>query len=455
MKSAHQRGAATLVVVMVLFFIISMVAAYTSRSMIFEQRTGANLYRATQSFEAAEAGMNWALMMLNSGRIDAECRPSASSTDNSFRDRYLNINASTGLITPDWLVAPVPPATTGTPLTPTCVFDSGAGTWRCACPTAAAPLLTAPSGNAVSPAFRIRFRSPTPPSGVPAQPGLVRIDVVGCTRLDDGCLNETGASVANEGRTVTGAILMLSGRATAFPQAAVTARGDVTATGLSVINATASGNGVTVQASGIIDTAGLSLSTSAGNAIGGSTLPSDTGLLLPGIAASGAAPGFSATERFFAATFMLTPERWNQMPAVVTVTCPVGGCDAATIRARIADNPGRPLWLTGSLLVDSAGDIGSAAAPVMMVVNGNLEFSTAGVTVHGLMMIRPAAPAVSWDTSASTQPGTIRGAVVVDGSVTGTSSLVVQYDSGVLTNLRTSSGTFFRVAGSWRDWTMP
>ena len=70
MKLAKQRGAATLVVVMVLFFIISMVAAYTSRNMIFEQRTGANLYRATQSFEAAEAGMNWALMMLNRGRID-------------------------------------------------------------------------------------------------------------------------------------------------------------------------------------------------------------------------------------------------------------------------------------------------------------------------------------------------------------------------------------------------
>jgi Tfp pilus assembly protein PilX len=451
MKSAHQRGAATLVVVMVLFFIISMVAAYTSRSMIFEQKTGANLYRANQSFEAAEAGMNWALMMLNSGRIDAECRPSTAGTNNTFRERYLNINAGTGLITPA-LAAPVPPATTGTPLTPTCVFDSGLGTWRCACPTAAALVLTAPSGDVVAPAFRIRFRTLTPPFGVPAQPGLVRIDVVGCTRLDDDCLRETGASVANEGRTVAGAVLMLSGRATAFPQAALTARGDVTATGLSVINATTAGTGVTVHASGTIDTAGLSLSTSAGNALGGSTLPADNGLLLPAIAASGAAPGFSAAERFFAATFMLVPQRWSQMPAVVTVTCPVGGCNAATVRAIIADNPGRPLWLTGGLLVDSAGDIGSATAPVMMVANGNLEFDSAGVTIHGLLMLRPTA---GWNTGASAQPGTIRGAVVVDGPVTGASSLVVQYDGGVLSNLRTSSGTFFRVAGSWRDWAMP
>ena len=59
------------------------------------------------------------------------------------------------------------------------------------------------------------------------------------------------------------------------------------------------------------------------------------------------------------------------------------------------------------------------------------------------------------DSSCHTDPGTIRGAVVVDGSVTGSSSLVIQYDSVVLANLRSSSGTFFRVPGSWRDWAMP
>ena len=53
----RERGAATLVVVMVLFFIISMVAAYTSRNLIFEQRTSANQYRSTQAQEAAEAGL--------------------------------------------------------------------------------------------------------------------------------------------------------------------------------------------------------------------------------------------------------------------------------------------------------------------------------------------------------------------------------------------------------------
>jgi Tfp pilus assembly protein PilX len=451
MRNAKQRGAATLVVVMVLFFIISMVAAYTSRNMIFEQRTGANLYRASQSFEAAEAGMNWALMMLNGGRINAQCGATTSSSNDTFRQRYLNIDAATGLIT-------ARSQTSGDPLTPTCVFDGGAGTWSCSCPVNAAPSLTPPTGSAVSPAFRIRFSVLNVSPGSP-QPGLVRIDVVGCTRLDNGCLNVAGASLANEGRTVMGSVLMLSGRATSFPLSALTARGAVTASGMSLVNTASTGSGVTVHASGTINTSGLALTTSAGNALSGSTLPSDAALDPPAIAASGTAPGITAAERFFAAMFMLPPRRWIQMPGVVTVDCPTGGCPADTVRTAITNHPGRPLWLTGSLLADSTGNIGSATAPVMMVINGNLEFSAAGVTVHGLLMLRPADPAVGWDIGASTQLGTIRGAVVVDGAVTrtgvGTGNMVVNYDSGVLANLSASSGTFFRVAGSWRDWALP
>jgi Tfp pilus assembly protein PilX len=448
MKSVRQRGAATLVVVMVLFFVISMVAAYTSRNMIFEQRTGANLYRATQSFEAAEAGMNWALMMLNGGRIDDQCQATTSVSNNSFRQRYLTIDGSTGLVTP------ASPATAGVQLTPTCVFDGGTGTWSCSCTVTSTPLPTTPTGAAVSPAFRVRFSAPTLSSGGAVEPGLVRIDVVGCTRLENDCLDVNGASLANEGRTVLGAVLMLSGRVTAYPQAALTARGDVTATNLTVTNGASTGSGITVHASGTIATSVLLLSsTSAGSAFSRSTLPSDAGLNPPDIAASGTAPGITAAERFFAATFMLPHQRWIQMPGVVTVTCTgVGGaCDANAVRTAIANNPGRPLWLNGGLTVDSSGDIGSTGAPVMMVIDGNLEFTAAGVTVHGLLMLR----GTGWNTASSTQPGTVRGAVIVDGDVTGSSNLVVQYDSGVLANLRTSSGTFFRIAGSWRDWAMP
>ena len=51
-----QSGAASLVVVLMLFFVIALVSAYTSRNLIFEQRTANNQYRSTQALEAAEAG---------------------------------------------------------------------------------------------------------------------------------------------------------------------------------------------------------------------------------------------------------------------------------------------------------------------------------------------------------------------------------------------------------------
>ena len=94
-----QRGAATLVVVMLLFFVVSLVAAYASRNLIFEQRTSANQYRSTQSFEAAEAGLEWAQAMLNSGRIDDDCLPTLDTSFGSFRERYLITNTTTGIVT--------------------------------------------------------------------------------------------------------------------------------------------------------------------------------------------------------------------------------------------------------------------------------------------------------------------------------------------------------------------
>ena len=93
----RESGAASLIVVMVLFFLMSLVAAYTSRNLIFEQRTSVNQYRATQAYEAAEAGLEWALTLLNSGRIGADClETGAATTDTSFRQRYLAIDADTG-----------------------------------------------------------------------------------------------------------------------------------------------------------------------------------------------------------------------------------------------------------------------------------------------------------------------------------------------------------------------
>lgn len=436
MRTRRQQGAATLVVVMVLFFIISMVAAYTGRNMIFEQRTGTNLYRATQSLEAAEAGMEWALMLLNTGRIDDQCIASADPSDPTFRDRYVAANVTTGVLA-------ARTQSGGGALTPTCVFDRSVNRWDCSCPEDGSPSLAVPAGDETAPAFRVRFRALN--VAPPARPGLLRIDVVGCTRLDDDCLSLTGAGVVNEGRTVLGSVAMVSGRAMVTPRAALTARGNVATSTLTVSNVRVTDGGVTVHASGTIDS-GLSLTTISGNALGGSTIANDSALELPALAP------FSASQRVFASIFFLTPERWVQQPAVLTVTCGVSGCSAAEIRTAIAANPGRPLWIVGDVSVDSTGDIGTATEPVLLVINGNLSFSASGVSIHGMLVIRPADPVSGWVTAGS---GSINGAVYVDGAVTGSGNLAINYNGDVLTALRATVGNFARVPGSWRDWTMP
>ena len=66
------RGMAALTVVMILFFVMALVAAYTNRNLLFEQRISANSYRSNRALEAADAGVEWTVAMLNAGRIIAE-----------------------------------------------------------------------------------------------------------------------------------------------------------------------------------------------------------------------------------------------------------------------------------------------------------------------------------------------------------------------------------------------
>ena len=53
----RQRGVAALVITVLLFFTMLLASVYLNRNLVFEQRSSANQYRATQAFEAAEAGL--------------------------------------------------------------------------------------------------------------------------------------------------------------------------------------------------------------------------------------------------------------------------------------------------------------------------------------------------------------------------------------------------------------
>ncbi len=445
-----QQGAATLVVVMVLFFIISLVAAYTSRNLIFEQRTSANQYRSTQALEAADAGLEWAVSMLNFGLIDTACVGLTALPGTSFRQRYLELDKTSGKYLP-LLDA------SGAPLTAACV-NTLAG-WTCSCPGATgAPALTPPDATKVWPAFLVRF-SPAGAVGaatVPTQPGAVRIEVVGCTRADltasasERCLSFDSRGALNEGRVFASTLVALTGNPAGLPTAALTARGsvDVGGAALGAHNTAPSGLGITIHAGGAITPAGLDLRTAPGTPATTSFIENDPSFTTSLVPITGTSP-FTTAERMFATVFNMRPETYRTQQAAVQLTCPTSGCTAAAVKSAIDLNPGRPLWLSGDLIGDSTGSIGSVDEPVAIVVNGNLQFTTGGVTIHGLVYTRTSTWAVSGT-------GQVRGAVVAEGDVgvtgTPTGAPTIVYDADVLRTLRYFSGTFVRVPGSWKDY---
>lgn len=419
--SSRQRGAATLIVVMVLFFVVSLVAAYASRNLLFEQKTAANQYRSTAVLEAADAGLHWATSLLNSGRIDANCLPSANLTDTSFRERYLAIDDA-GAITPLTLPAPSTVA-----LNPSCVFDGT--TWQCRCPSNAAPALAAPAGSDMFPAFRLRFVA------MPTRPGLVRVEVNACTRADDACLNFPATGAANEARVTVSAIVALKGGLASVPAAALTARGtvDLSLSTMTLAN-TDPRTGVTVNAGGAFTQGGSQLVTVAGSPPAGSISASD--LALSGLT-------LVPSNTMFAKTFGLWPADYRAQPGTVVLPCG-GTCTAAQVRAAAAQYPGLVIWADGALDIDTGGDIGTVDQPVVIVATGGVQF-TAAATVYGLIYTQ-AAP---WTTAGNSS--TVRGAVIAEANVDGNSAATLVYDATVLNRLRLKTGSFVVIPGSWRD----
>ena len=429
------RGAATLVVVMVLFFIVALVAAYTSRNLIFEQRTSANQYRSTQAFEAAEAGLEWTLTMLNSGRIDAACVPRTDpdTADESFRQRYLNIATDTGQISARLRAGGALPRQAA------CVFD-GTG-WQCSCPTDDAPTLAAPVGPGPFPAFVLRFHDRTP-DGAPYPAGVVRVESTGCTRLDAAEVCSATTS-SGDGRATVNIVAALKSALTNPPGAALTVRGDLAgANTLQAVNTDVAAGGITLRVGGTITGEPQALLGPAGT-------PSDTSDLAHNVTVVSPDTGLAALspDRLLSSLFAAERGTYRLQPAAVQIRCAVD-CAASTVRDMARLNPGRVLWVDGDVDINIPDTIGSTDFPVVLVVNGSLSVSNAAAKVNGLVYI-------VGDTLTNIGNLALAGALVAEGNLTlgggGVGVTAVTYDRARLDLLHRTNGSFVRIPGSWRD----
>ncbi len=435
-RPAAQRGAAALIGVMLLFFLVSLVAAYAARNLLFEQKTSANQYRATQAFEAAEAGLEWALAMLNGSRIDAACSPLVPPdvSQNSFRQRYLSIDVSGNYSPRLW-------ADGITRERPSCV-QSGTG-WSCSCPSGAAPTPTLPTGGEIHPAFRVCFEAVNP-----AQPGVVRVVSTGGTKFEkksvDRPCDEAGEGTGGEAAASVSVVVALSSALAAPPSAALTAGQDVKLTG---------GNTVLVntdpQSNGLTTHVGAGLAT-AGGVLTRHTLPgssvSSSSLVDPQLG------GFTPVQLFMS-RFRMPMATYKGQPATVVVDC---SSDCANrLQQAVQGNPGRIVWVEGDMQLSTNLNLGSDDEPALIVVDRDVQIQGGNVNVVGLL---------SGQRDVSINGGNlhVRGAVAAaDDVLIGGGNLTIEFNPAhptqptlippALTHLRLGSGSLVRVPGSWRD----
>jgi PilX N-terminal len=409
---ARQRGAATLVMVLGLFMMMALAAAYTSRGLMFEQRISSNNLRATQAFEAAEAGLEWAIGMLGQGRVDANCLPTVDAGASTFRDRYL-VQDANGLFS----------ASAGqAALRPACVLSGG--NFTCSCPAEGGAVVL-PAVAGLAPAFQVRFVV----DPALARPGMLRVESRGCNSIGTQC--DPGQPVAADAEATVSTLVALSPALASPPLAAMTVRANLNL-----------GGGAARVASG--DGTGMAL------AVGGS-VSNDSSALISGapgspteaaqVSGDGALGALSA-QRLFVSVFGVDAATYKHQPAVLHVNCS-SGC-TETLAQAAGSNPGRPIWIDGDLVLTGDVSLGSDSHPQVLVVKGDIR-NAGDFRLKGLLYLA----GTQWDvTSGSAQ---VQGAVVAENDLTVSGAPVVSRDDALLERLRLRLGSLVRVPGGWRD----
>lgn len=410
--NSNQRGGATLVVTLILFGVMTLVAAYANRNHLFEQRASANQYRSTRAFEAAEAGLEWATAMLNNPRpLNDRCIEGEDASAR-FRERYLTSDPPTGALRP----VIVSDAGRVSALRAVCVKTSDS--WRCACPRDTKLDLLA--DLTARPAFAIEFSQD-------AQAGAVHLTAVGCTSLAGECFPARGKSdVIAHIQTTLGAWPAIA----TLPVAPLTTKDSVNAgnSSLGLHNADAASGGASVHAGRSMIAPNARLTTAPGSSPEGSIIENDTSL------------SALTADRFFVSFFGIDKALWKQQPAVKSLRCN-DSCGDAMSTALASGH--RLIWIDGDAELSGPLTIGSREQPILIVATGMLRL-TGPVRIAGVVY----AANLSWQGAGG---GQLRGAAISESTYDGDASPDFIYEPAVLAALKSGAGSFARLPGTWKD----
>lgn len=427
---ARQRGAVTLFSAVIILVLMSMVAFFANRNILFERKTSANQYRSSKAIEAADAGVEWAMANLNTLRkITAACALSAVGTDRSFRDRYLDGN-NNGLY--DDVSATDPALFTDS--TPLCTRIGG--NWSCSCPTAAAPTAATCTEAEGCPTFRLGFErvivDPAKAAPLDADQNQVRVISTGCTNAQRPCVPT--ASAAADGTATARQVLKLMNGLATIPASAITAKGNVDfgSNAITATNLDPGTNGVTINAGGTITgfINDSTIHTLPGTPPTASLIPSDTSL------------SSMSDDQMFMSYFGVTKDAFRNSTATKTITCS-GVCNSELANA--INEGARQIWVEGDITLNQNATYGSETAPIMLVVNGNIELRGTMI-IYGLVYCQDS----TWDNTGGGD-ATVIGAVISEGNFTATGTPNPTYDPDVLRRLRDTTGAYAKVPGGWRD----
>lgn len=437
--SLGQRGATTLIVVMVLFFVMALAAVAAGRNQLFDSKLAGNYSRTEVAAATTTSGLDWALSMLNSGNISTSCQASNTSTT-SFSERYLQIN-SARMISPLLGVSASGSGTGNSVNGATCTYASGA--WSCQCNTngTATRANSLTSNNDVTPTFDVSFQ-------YAEQPGAINIRVDSCTTGlggSAGCLNGavTGqlalGFVEGAGALISSADAVLVSALKVPPSSPLVVQGNVDwgtgSSALALQNPDPGSHGVLAQVGG-------SLQGSTSNMLSLPGTPPDSALLTD----SNLAQGSKTRDQFFQSFFAMWPSTYKSMPAVRQIAdCPAPPGDCTSKITALINAGLRQVWIEGNATISSSVNWGTASKPIVLIVNGDLSISsTGGFQGFGMIAVRDQ---FSWTGSAAAGDQ-FRGAIVVGGNATFNGDMVLTYSLSTLRTIAERMGSYVMLPGS-------
>lgn len=358
-----QQGAATLIITIIALFTITMIVLFAGNFGIMQQKTTTNLYNNNQAYEAAEAGLEFAIPYLQKNQTT------------------ILANKSGGHLSPPY-------------------SDSN----------------TTNVTLANSSKYSIVYSNPTANNY-----NLIKITV-------------TGTSADGSATRVISQLVQYGGNLGTVPTSPVVSQGTVNLGGnSSIVNK--ENNSTIVSGTGV----SLAGSSSTTTATGGST-PNNMG---GDITQNSTALNSQTPSDLFASYFGVSSSVFKN-----NVTNYYSNSANTNYSSLLNGMAGNTIWIdqtAGNATINGTVTIGTAANPVIIIVNGNLYLS-GSATIYGLVY-------EMGGTTLTDVLGNvaIEGSLITSGTLSVTGSTTLTYNSTVLNVLKNSNGYFAKVPGSWKD----